>query len=531
MSSTITNATSVTLTMQSDISVTRSLVESMDARFSSVQDALSYQTARHSEATHVTSEIQATLRETIANEMAGVRADLSAQAHRALQQQSSSAEAAGIARQLAELQKQAAYLFCACLLFIAARMHRMYQSPVVVHVVIIVDLFGDEIQVPLHEAKSAQQLHIALQRKFQPGRLGFQLTRSRMYDLAITDDEAVLGSILPDSWMNLLRPGQKLIMNARILDTVNHDELACPACHARPSSPEEPTGQALTEKSSSRCPARFECSSRETVEQDIFTDPATNHSSGGVLRQNTSSQNAETHVPVPEPLSGTTIEQELALCKRIRILGLTVSITISSRAPSDVTQQPLPPLDRTASPVQVPVSTPHPDLNPLLRQHALNYNLLFMSSAAAVEHDTLTASQRNEPATNPSVFRMRIMPIPSRVRSPPPGFSRRLIEVMSSVSPVTPITLVDVLDTVHEWLHRPVEKDAWGRSTPEEQNIAGTAFWERVHSASPGEQESVRMQGLKRIDYLGDQRYFGGLTPLAPHQPEIWMLNFRSALG
>ncbi|KZW02853.1 hypothetical protein EXIGLDRAFT_374711 [Exidia glandulosa HHB12029] len=218
MSSTITNATAVTIAVQTDMSKTRSLVESMDARLSSVHDAVSSRAARGS-------EIQATLRQTVVDEMTGFREDLSLQTRQTQQYHRGAAIAVdGLAQQLTNIQKavdalnraqqrpagtstlnhlvslrhvslsattlvhisqavvpsnelvsggcigsflalavsaprmtdQAAYLFCACLLFIAARMHRIYQSPVVVHVVIIVDLFGDEISLPLHEAESAE---------------------------------------------------------------------------------------------------------------------------------------------------------------------------------------------------------------------------------------------------------------------------------------------------------------------------------------------------------------------------------------
>ncbi|KZV89343.1 hypothetical protein EXIGLDRAFT_721520 [Exidia glandulosa HHB12029] len=196
---------------------------------------------------------------------------------------------------------------------------------------------------------------------------------------------------------------------------------------------------------------------------------------------------------------------------------------------------PLPPLVRKpegqaeAVIPPIPASTPHPALNPLLRPHALTYNLLFESNIATADRGSLTAYQREQPATNPAVRRMVIMPIWSRSRAPPAGFPKRLIEVESPVSRASPVALVNVLDAVHEWLHQPVEQDAWSRSSQEEQRIAGTAFWERVRRAGPPfEQERVRVQGLRRIDYLGDRTYFGGLRPL-PHQPEIWMLDLTPA--
>ncbi|KZW02876.1 hypothetical protein EXIGLDRAFT_829000 [Exidia glandulosa HHB12029] len=384
MSSTITSATAVTIAMQTDMSMTRSLVESMDARLSSVHDAVSSRVARGS-------ELQATLRQTFVDEMTGLHEELSLQTRQTQQYHRRAAVAVdGLAQQLADIQMavdalncahqrpavlssastldrfvslrrvslsattlvqisravvpsnelfsggcigsllvlaasaprmtdQAAYLFCACLLFIAARMHRIYKSPVVVHVVVIIDLFGDQIQLPIHEARSAEQVHVALLRQFQPGRMGCNLTRSRMYDLAFSDDESAVGHSLPDVWTNLLQPGQKLVMNARIqaIGDLHNTELACPVCHVLAPQPAT-CGRWIK---CSRCPARFESSSTKVAKNFTSIGRDTNRHRPSYPRRQT--QNAESEFPHSDSLA--PIVRELALCKRIRILSLKIS--------------------------------------------------------------------------------------------------------------------------------------------------------------------------------------------------------------
>ncbi|KZV92565.1 hypothetical protein EXIGLDRAFT_692587 [Exidia glandulosa HHB12029] len=132
--------------------------------------------------------------------------------------------------------EQMAYALCATLLYYMTGMDRLYTAPRVVHVIFVLDMFGDSFELPCHEASTSTTIHLALQQKFN-GRLGFTLTLNRMYELAIASDADMPPHVLPKSWSRMLAPGQKLIMSARIdrRDERSENDLRCPACGA--SSP------------------------------------------------------------------------------------------------------------------------------------------------------------------------------------------------------------------------------------------------------------------------------------------------------
>lgn len=240
---------------------------------------------------------------------------------------------------------------------------------------------------------------------------------------------------------------------------------------------------------------------------------------------------APSHISPPraqQPLAETSHLPVAAIQRRAAVvppMGQTASVP-STALP------PLPPLVAKSNGAVIPplpASFSHVALNPLLRPRGLVYNLLFESTVASGDHGSLAGWQREQPATKPDVRRMVIMPVWSRSRAPPAGFPGRLILVEPPVNKVAPVQIAHVLDAVHEWLHQPVDPDAWARSPNDERHIASTAFWLRVGRAGhQSEKDRVVAEGLLRIDYLGDRTYFGGLRPLE-NKPEIWQLDLVPA--
>ena len=123
----------------------------------------------------------------------------------------------------------------------------------------------------------------------------------------------------------------------------------------------------------------------------------------------------------------------------------------------------------------------------------------------------LGQEELRQPATYPPIFKLTIKcekisqwPI-ELVYSPPQGYS----------SPATvnipPITVGDILFTIHRELHRPITQYDWGELSTSEGKKVRTAYLNRCKAAGPQGDVPLQKEGVKRVDFLKEDIWFKGL--------------------
>ena len=84
--------------------------------------------------------------------------------------------------------------------------------------------------------------------------------------------------------------------------------------------------------------------------------------------------------------------------------------------------------------------------------------------------------------------------------------------MVTNVDNMPPITVGDVLLTIHREMQKGITHHDWaGLSTREETQVA-RAFQRRCKSVGPQGQMQLRSMGVKRVDYLLDKLMFRGLV-------------------
>jgi hypothetical protein len=143
-----------------------------------------------------------------------------------------------------------------------------------------------------------------------------------------------------------------------------------------------------------------------------------------------------------------------------------------------------------------------------------------MNAHARVSQDRerpLSDAELNEPAVLPGLKEFAILvngQVTVDIRSIPvtPIPVRRLDRRRELVPPVT---LLNVLETLHRVLHGPISHIDWARFSMSTQRAVERAYRRRCRSATAvdvGEGERQAAQGIKKVDLLLDQFMFRGLV-------------------
>ncbi|KAJ4490171.1 hypothetical protein J3R30DRAFT_3653581 [Lentinula aciculospora] len=106
----------------------------------------------------------------------------------------------------------------------------------------------------------------------------------------------------------------------------------------------------------------------------------------------------------------------------------------------------------------------------------------------------------NQPATHPPITRLRI------VSDLLPDWP---IDIAYTPHYVAPITFLDVLINIHRSLHQRITHDDFNRLSLSQERAVTKAYYRRCRSAGSFE-STERAQGVKRIDYLLDRKWFRG---------------------
>ena len=130
-----------------------------------------------------------------------------------------------------------------------------------------------------------------------------------------------------------------------------------------------------------------------------------------------------------------------------------------------------------------------------------------LRSVGPGQSTVLSADELHEPATYPSITRMRITH--DAIPQWPIDLEFHYDGYTSPASP-PPITLGDVLYMIHFSLHRQITHQDWARLSLSEETAIARAYTRRCRSV-PSSAQVEASQGVKRIDYLLDKHAFRGL--------------------
>jgi hypothetical protein len=136
------------------------------------------------------------------------------------------------------------------------------------------------------------------------------------------------------------------------------------------------------------------------------------------------------------------------------------------------------------------------------------------------EEVPISDAEFSQPATSPGLRELTIVvsgQVNVDIRSTPftPIPTLRRLDRRREIVP--PITLRDVLDTLHRVLHGPISHIDWARLSTSTQRAVDRAYRRRCRSTAvvdPEEGERQAAQGVKKVDLLLDQFMFRGLVPL-----------------
>ena len=194
------------------------------------------------------------------------------------------------------------------------------------------------------------------------------------------------------------------------------------------------------------------------------------------------------------------------------------SLEITRTVQSQSSQQD--PLHQVAEPdaiqyfrrIHVKVFTVPFQLDPWLNGDYRTYDLRFdLSDSSFVPRKHIDSvrtfgflrDELTQPATRPGITRLRIVCdlIPQWPMDLAP------IEIYVNTSP---LSIEDVLVTIHRHMHTPIYHPDWASLVPAEQQEIRRAFRRRCTSY-----RSTEEQVVKRVDYLRGKTWFRGLVPTA----------------
>ena len=119
----------------------------------------------------------------------------------------------------------------------------------------------------------------------------------------------------------------------------------------------------------------------------------------------------------------------------------------------------------------------------------------------------ISPHELHQPATDPPITRMRI----SHDVIPQWPIDIGLLSVESGVDTIHPITVGDVLYMVHASLGRKITHRDWDNLTISEQTEIACTYTQR-YTNTPSTIEVEALQGVRRVDYLGEKYVFRGLV-------------------
>jgi hypothetical protein len=152
------------------------------------------------------------------------------------------------------------------------------------------------------------------------------------------------------------------------------------------------------------------------------------------------------------------------------------------------------------------------------------------------QEDPITSSSLRDPALTPALTEMSIIvgghwtvDVRSMPLTPMPVHG---VLPYHNQDVVPPLSLQDVLYTLHRALQGPITHIDWARLSTTEQHAVERAYRRRCRTAArvnAAEGERLASQGIKKVDFLLDQFMFRGLLPLEGSHNQSTMRLVSSA--
>ena len=163
-------------------------------------------------------------------------------------------------------------------------------------------------------------------------------------------------------------------------------------------------------------------------------------------------------------------------------------------------------------------SSHHIDIHPLLNGDTPYSDLYFdlssptfspMHRVCPEEFTTICSEELYQPATNPSITRMRITH--HSIPQWPIDLKVHYYDYHMAGGSQSPITVGDVLHTIYNSLHRQITHSDWYHLGDYKQDVVAQAYHRRCRNA-PCIMDLEAIQGVKRVDYLKERYIFRGLV-------------------
>lgn len=130
----------------------------------------------------------------------------------------------------------------------------------------------------------------------------------------------------------------------------------------------------------------------------------------------------------------------------------------------------------------------------------------------------LTSEELGQTATHPPIYNIKMLN--DLLPSWPIDLSWNPSNRYSAVAP--PLKVGDILSAIYNALHMCVSQTYWASLSPSQVYTVSKAYTARCRSMGPMEQ-SVTLQGVKRIDFLNGHRWFKGIVRTS--DPNVFRFN------
>ncbi|KAH7920761.1 hypothetical protein BV22DRAFT_778543 [Leucogyrophana mollusca] len=167
-----------------------------------------------------------------------------------------------------------------------------------------------------------------------------------------------------------------------------------------------------------------------------------------------------------------------------------------------------------SSPWSYRPSIPQFQIHPLLNGEAFRSDFYFDLASPTFaplrwigpgQSVAISVDELREPATYPSITSLRI------THDAIPNWPIDLEENGDAYAAPVPITLGDILYSIHASLHRQITHQDWAQLSLSEETAIARAYTRRCRSV-PSAAQLEASQGVKRVDYLLDKHFFRGLV-------------------
>ncbi|KDQ59008.1 hypothetical protein JAAARDRAFT_205996 [Jaapia argillacea MUCL 33604] len=363
-----------------------------------------------------------------------------------------------------------------------------------------VDVLGVTLTLPMELCLTWSKFDATVKAHFQ-GRAGQRYVDKGAYEIG-HDDE--MQPIAPDRWTDTVRKGMLLKMSAVVLDPSREGEVErlCPRCDKKCESVSPSAWAECT-----YCGCRFQV----TTQDNVFPGSVTGESESdtSITSKSDPSESGPSKPGPSEPGSGQPGHPEAGFRSPQEDLDgdRKLFLRIHTIRPTRLLSRPL--LSGESIPPHIHAFLDGKVSPPILFDLSIStfnpYGFIGIGKTIP-----LSSYELSQPATYPPTTRMDITCHSiSQLRN---LFSNTVLTQVSAVPQTTHITVGAVLDSIYRSLRYPINHQIWDMADSSQKDELTSAYYRRcATSLNTGEFEE-RKKGVKRVDYLGQKVFFGGLV-------------------